>query len=349
MIKTAIAGLGAIAKNVHLPLIRHQSELEIIAVNSSDSDKAATLLAGIPCFSNYQSLLQESDAELIVITTPNCTHFEMTLAALNAGKHVVVEKPVTTSPKEIEQLMAVAKKNNKWVIPFHNRRWDGDYLTVKKLLDEDSLGNIKLFESRFDRYRPELSDKWKEQAGQNSGLWFDIAPHLLDQAFELFGLPSAITARLLCTRENSQEVDYFNTQLHYPNKEIVIGASNFCAGPVRRFYIEGTKATFVKEQLDPQAEQLENKVQPNHQNYGIEEERLFGQRYDRQQNHQNCSAIETVQGSYPTFYQAVADCLTSRQAPPVNLEAALNVARFLQLGLLSQEQNKTVRVRQYRD
>lgn len=349
-IKTAIVGLGGAAQNIHLPLIEHLAELEITAVCSSNVEKANALFGArigknIRYFSDYQALLKDAEVELIILLTPNNTHYQMTLDALHNGKDVVVEKPVSVDARDIEDLIVTSKKTHCQIFPFHNRRWDGDYLTVKNLLDSKTLGDIKLFESNFDRFRPVVSDKWKEQGGNESGLWYDIGPHLLDQTFDLFGTPAAMTTRLLAMREGSEAVDYFRAQLHYPDKEVILGASNFCFGPVRRFYQEGSQGTYVKHYLDIQNSHLESGKMPGDEGYGIEPESHFGQHYKNGSG----SSLATEQGDYPGFYRSVAHSILCSSIPPVELEAALLVAKFLQLGVLSQEQKKTMWVRQCRD
>lgn len=352
MIKTALVGFGGAARNIHLPLLLHQHEMELVAVLSSKPEKVDNALAApengkprVPCFTHYSDLLEKSDAELVVIATPNHMHYPMAMEALRAGKHVVVEKPVSTKPAEIRALKDVALQQNKHLFPFHIRRWDSDFLTVRELLASQCLGSVKLFESRFDRFRPEVSLKWKEQAGAQTGFWFDIGPHLLDQALQLFGTPLAVTARLLNTRENANTTDYFNVQLHYEEQEVILAASNHCAGPVRRFYMEGNNGSFNLMGLDPQEQQQSQGIVPGDANYGISADFPTGQLYHATGRQD----VDRCHGNWPGFYQAVADCVLRGEPSPVNIDSAIEVAKFLQLALMSQEQNKTVYVRQYRD
>lgn len=345
MIKTAIIGFGGAAKNFHIPLVQNSPDLQLAAVCTSQADSVRQYLGDIPCFSDYNALLQLPDIQLVVIATPNKFHYQMALDAINCGKHLVIEKPVSINAEEVQHLAEMADAKGVKVIPFHNRRWDGDFLTVKKLLEQKELGDIKLFESHFDRFRPNVSDAWKEQPNQNSGVWYDIGPHLLDQVFELFGTPSAITSHLLCQREGSDTVDYFNVKLHYQDYHVIIGASYHCAGPVRRFQIQGSQGTFIKDGIDPQAAQLVTGLSPTAPEYGLDQASPYGHLYKPD----SFSNIATEAGKYQDFYQAVANCILQELPPPVSLDAALKVAKFLQLGVLSQEQNKTIWVRQFRD
>lgn len=345
MIKTALVGFGGAASNIHLPLLKNQPEIQLVAVLSSKPEQVAKLAGDVPCFSNYGDLLAKTEAQLLIITTPNHLHYEMTADALKSGKHVVIEKPMCSQPGEVESLRDLAKQQNLQLFPFHNRRWDGDFMTIQESLQKGLLGDIKVFESRFDRFRPEVSSKWKEQDGQQTGLWFDIGPHLLDQAFELFGTPLAVTARLLTTRPGAGVTDYFNVQLHYQEHEVVLGASNHCAGPVRRFYMEGSNGSVNLMGVDPQEEQQKQGVSCDAMEYGISDDFPHGHFY-------NASGTQTIvknKGNWPGFYQAVTDCLLREKSFPVTVDAAYQVAKFLQLAVLSQEQNKTIWVRQYRN
>lgn len=350
MIKVALIGFGSVAQNLHLPLIRHQSQLQITAVASSKPELVERLVPEAQCFSNYEQLLASSDADLVVITTPNEHHFPIAMQALKASKHVVIEKPVALLQKEVQTLQHEAEEHDVQVFPFHNRRWDGDFQTVAQLIKENRLGDIKLLESHFDRFRPIPKNKWKEHAGPGSGIWFDLGPHLLDQAFVLFGIPEAITASLLNTRPQSNTTDYFHVQLHYKDKEIHLRASNHNAAPVQRFHVQGNSGTFVKYGMDVQEAQLMSGLAISDNSYGLDSEASYGTLYEASASGDvNAHSITTLPGCYPSFYQQVAECIRYDAKPPVGIEAAIEVARFLQLGQLSQEKGKTIKVRQFRE
>ncbi|MCC2605769.1 oxidoreductase [Planctobacterium marinum] len=350
MIKVALIGFGSVAQNLHLPLIRHQSQLQITAVASSKPELVANLVPEARCYANYQQLLADSDADLVVITTPNEFHYPIAMQALKASRHVVIEKPVALLQKEVQAMQHEAEEHDVRLFPFHNRRWDGDFQTVAHLIKEDRLGKVKLFESHFDRFRPEPTDKWKEKAGPGNGIWYDLGPHLLDQTFLLFGIPEAITARLLATRPNSNTTDYFHVQLHYKDKEVHLRASNHNAAPVQRFHVQGNKGTLVKYEMDVQENQLKAGLAITDDSYGIDDEANYGVLYEESDQGLICSQrIATLPGAYPQFYQQVVDSIRYDATPPVSVDAAIEVARFLQLGMLSQEQGKTIKVRQFRE
>jgi predicted dehydrogenase len=162
-------------------------------------------------------LLNDPDIDLVVIATPNDTHFPLAKAALEAGKHVVVDKPFTVTLSQARELESLAKHCGRVLSVFHNRRWDSDFLTVSALINEGQLGEVCYFESHFDRFRPQVRQRWREQAGPGSGIWYDLAPHLLDQAVVLFGLPVSITVDLAQLRPGAQSTDYFHAVLAYPS------------------------------------------------------------------------------------------------------------------------------------
>lgn len=355
MIKTALIGLGSIAQNLHLPLLSNHPEFAVTGVSSSKPELVASLLPEATCFASPEALLASSNADLVVITAPNQFHFSLALQTLKSGRHVVVEKPVALHLKEIQELQREAEQRELKLFPFHNRRWDGDFLTVTQLIAKQQLGDIKRFESNFDRFRPNPKNKWKEQPGPGSGLWLDLGPHLLDQAFYLFGSPDAITARILSTRDNSVVDDYFNVQLHYRDKEVLLSASNYNAAPVKRFDIQGTQGTFVKYGMDVQEKQLQAGLAIDHQDYGKDLTENYGTLYaHHKQQHPGSdsmadAAVPTQRGNYIDFYNQVANTIRFDASAPVSINAAAEVARFLQLGLLSQKQDKTIKVRQYRE
>ncbi|MCE7613976.1 Gfo/Idh/MocA family oxidoreductase, partial [Vibrio fluvialis] len=194
-VKTAVIGYGYSAKTFHLPFINALPELTLSAISSSQQAAVAADWPNAQWFGDANDLLDNSDAELVIITAPNDVHYPLAKRALQNGKHVIVEKPFVTRIEDGEELIALAAEKGLTLSVFHNRRWDGDFLTLQKLMEEGRLGDIKLFESHFDRYRPEIRQRWRELAQDGGGILFDLAPHLLDQALALFGLPQAINAQ----------------------------------------------------------------------------------------------------------------------------------------------------------
>ncbi|EDM65743.1 predicted dehydrogenase, partial [Moritella sp. PE36] len=261
-IKTAVIGYGFSAKTFHIPFISSLAEFELSAISSS---QIAAVTADWPMAKYYLSaddLLKNSDAELVIITAPNDVHFQLAKTALEQNKHVIIEKPFVTNVADGEELIALAAEKGLILSVYNNRRWDGDFLTVKKLIEEGSLGEIKCFESHFDRFRPEVRQRWREQSATGGGILFDLGPHLIDQTLQLFGVPDAITAQCLIMREGSTNIDYFNLVLHYPDKVATLHSDLYSAGPNKRFSVKGDKGSYEKQGLDPQEDRLKAGVLP---------------------------------------------------------------------------------------
>jgi len=239
MIKTAIVGFGYSAQTFHLPFLKAHPDFELTGVCTRRPEAVSEQLSGFLVGSDLNQLLADERIALVVITLPNQFHYKAAKACLEAGKHVVLEKPMTTSVGEAEVLIKLARSQNRLLTVFHNRRWDGDFLTVKALLQEQRLGPLHYFSSQFDRFRPQVRQRWKEADEPGGGVWYDLGPHLVDQALELFGPPGGAEGSIRRLRPGSPGVDYFHVTLHYPALEVVLQSSPYCAGPVPRFTLQG--------------------------------------------------------------------------------------------------------------
>lgn len=254
-IRVGLIGYGYASKTFHAPLIAGTPGMALAAVSSSDAAKVHADWPSVPVVSEPKHLFNDPNIDLIVIPTPNDTHFPLAKAALEAGKHVVVDKPFTVTLSQARELDALAKSLGRLLSVFHNRRWDSDFLTVKRLLSEGTLGEI-LFLSRtltaFARRYETLA-----RAGRSrSGIWYDLAPHLLDQAVNLFGLPVSMTVDLAQLRPGAQTTDYFHAVLSYPQRRIVLHGTMVAAAESARYIIHGTRGSYVKFGLDPQEDRL---------------------------------------------------------------------------------------------
>jgi scyllo-inositol 2-dehydrogenase (NADP+) len=340
MIKVGVIGYGYSAKTFHIPLIETSEYLELVAINSSQKELVREQHPNIAIFDTAQALITSANLELIVITAPNNVHYSLAKLCLEYGINVVIEKPMVTTSVEAHELVDLAKEQVLLLSFFHNRRWDGDFLTVKKLLKNNQLGDIRYFESHYDRFRPTVRQRWREQAGKGSGIWFDLGSHLVDQAINIFGLPEALTARCLPLRAGSQTTDYFHVQLHYENLEVVLHASSFSAAPNMRFRIEGTKGSFIKYGFDPQEEQLKKGISPISSLYGVENEENYGHLYTEFSS----AAIETQQGCYNQYYLEIAQAIKLAGCNPVNPADAVGVLKILELAEISSENGKKMMI-----
>jgi scyllo-inositol 2-dehydrogenase (NADP+) len=339
MIKTAVIGFGLSARVFHLPLIASDNHFELVAVSTSRQDEARTQWPGVEIFATSEALIEKAAADLVVVTAPNTAHFPLAKAALAAGRHVVLEKPLVPTLAEGEQLRALAQESGRLLVPFHNRRWDGDFLTVRKLIREGRLGTLRWFKAHYERFRPQIQDRWREQPGPGTGLWFDWGPHLIDQTLCLFGPPRSVTARCLTLREGSQATDNFHVLLHYPDHEVIFHGNSFAAGPNLRFALQGTEGSFVKYGLDPQEDRLKAGARPDRRNWAAETPDAYGTLYTAA----GSEVIPTETGGYQHFYTQLAKAITEGAPVPVQLADALTGIALIELAEESSRQERTLK------
>lgn len=339
-IKTGIVGFGFSAKTFHIPFITNSNEFEFCAISTRQTDELKQHWPNVTSYSTAQALMTESDVELIIITAPNDVHFELAKLALEHDKHVVLEKPFVTKVADGETLIELAEQKNRVLSVYHNRRWDGDFLTVKALIEENKLGNLKCFNSHFDRFRPEVRQRWREQASDGGGILYDLGPHLIDQVLELFGLPDAITAHCKIMRKNSNNIDFFDLLLHYPTHLVNLHADLFSAGTNRRFTLMGDKGSFEKVGLDPQEARLIKGIQPSSADWAAEEPSQFGIFYDATSS----LTIPTLTGGYQHYYQQLASAICDQGIVPVSARSALQNIQLIELAMISSETGKTIPV-----
>lgn len=339
-VKTAIIGYGFSAKTFHLPFVQTLPELELCAVSSSQQ---AAVLADFPqaeWYGDAYQMLDQSDAELVIITAPNDVHFPLAKHALSRGKHVIVEKPFVTRKEDGEALIQLAERQGLVLSVFHNRRWDGDFLTVKKLIETGQLGEVKLFESHFDRYRPEVRQRWRELAQEGGGILYDLAPHLLDQTLALFDLPQAITAQCRIMRPEGKTIDYFNLILHYPNHLVHLHSNLYSPEPNVRFRVLGSAAKYEKYGLDPQEDYLKQGVIPTNAEWAREASHKHGHLYCQE----GATQIATELGGYQHYFVGVANAIRLGTENPVSAQQALENIALIELALESSRIGQTLPV-----
>ncbi|MBI3228670.1 MAG: oxidoreductase, partial [Burkholderiales bacterium] len=266
-------GFGLAGSSFHAPVIAAVPGLQLAAVASSQEKLVHSSWPTVRVVSEARQLIEDDSLDLIVIAAPNAVHFELAQAALLAGKHVVVDKPFTVHSSEALELIACANKVNKLLSVYHNRRWDGDFLTLQQLLQEKRLGRITSLESRIDRFRPQVRERWREQAVPGAGLLYDLGPHLIDQALCLFGMPQHIYADLALQRDNAQVVDYLHLVLYYTIDDeeirVVLHAGSLTAAPTPRFALHGDVGSFTKFGMDPQEDALRAGGKPGSPHWGV--------------------------------------------------------------------------------
>ena len=339
-IKTAIIGYGFSATTFHLPFILSQEPFRFTAVSTSKGAQVKDRHPQVEVYAEAETLLTESDADLVIITAPNDVHFPLAKLALQQGKHVVLEKPFVTRVEQGEELIALAEKQGLVLSVYHNRRWDGDFLTVQKLIADGRLGPVRYFESHFDRFRPEVRKRWRESAVDGGGILFDLGPHLLDQALQLFGPPTAITARVHTLRTRAEIDDFFHITLHYPERLAILRSSPFCAAPNLRFEVQGEAGSYVKHGLDPQEARLKEGKLPLTSDWAQEAPTDYGQLHTAD----GSVPVATETGGYQHYFTQLADAILHGGEVPVSAEQALCNIRLIQLALESSARGQTLPV-----
>lgn len=340
-IRTALVGFGYAGCTLHAPLIEACPELELVAVQTS---RGAAALAGGPAIRiehTPESLFQAGDIDLVVIATPNDTHAPLARAALLAGKHVVVDKPFTTTLTEARELAALARQQGKLLSVFQNRRWDADFLSLRDLLDKGTLGRIVHIESHFDRYRPVVRQRWREAPGAGTGLWFDLGPHLVDQALQLFGLPESVSADFAIQRDGAQVDDYFHVQLRYPDRRVILHGSTLMSGGTPRFTVHGTLGSYTKFGLDTQEDMLKQGRKPGQPGWGADP--VAGTLYLPAGETVRISQMDNLCGDYRHYYTAVAAAIAAGSPNPVPAEEAIATMAIIELALQSHAQGRVLR------
>lgn len=329
-IRTAIIGYGLAGRTFHAPLIQATDGLDLVAVSTSRADQVPGRIDVGPA----EALIADPAIDLIVVASPNETHFPLADAAIASGKHVVVDKPMCVSAAEAETLIEAARRSGRLLIPFHNRRWDSDFLTVRKMMASGVLGSVKLFEAHWDRFRPEVAERWRERPTRGAGLLYDLGPHLIDQAMLLFGAPKAVTADLATQRDGAQVDDYLAVTLHYGASRVVLSASSLIADPRPRFSIHGTSGSFVMFGLDPQEGQLRASGDVLAPDFGLDPS-LHGEltAADR-----SSTRVPSERGEWPSFYRGVVAAIAGGAPPPVVPEDALMGLRIIEAARHSADQ-----------
>jgi len=341
-INVGLVGFGLAGRVFHAPVIQSVPNLKLRKVVERHSEHSRQKYPAVQVVRDAVELFADPAIDLVVITTPNDSHFDLTRKALLAHKHVVVEKPFTNTSREAQELISLAREQNRILSAFQNRRWDGDFLTVKQILDGKLLGRLVEYESHFDRFRNVRQPTWREEAGPGRGILFDLGSHLIDQAQVLFGLPQLITADIRVQRDGSQIADNFELILHYDNLKVTLKAGMLVreAGP--RFVLHGTTGSFVKYGLDPQEDDLKAGLTPAAPHWGEEPRERWGKLNTTIAGSHFEGQIETMPGRYQAYYQNIGDAIRGEAELAVKPEEAMNTIRIIELAMHSAKEKCTV-------
>jgi scyllo-inositol 2-dehydrogenase (NADP+) len=333
MIEVGLIGFGLAGRAFHAPVIRAVPGLHLAAILQRSGNEAAENYPDVRIVRNLDELLAIQEIRLVVIATPNDTHYSLARQCLMAGRDVVVDKPFMPTLDEARSLVQLAKETGRLLTVYQNRRYDGDFQAIRQLVAEGTLGRIVRFETNYDRYRPQLKPgAWRETQRPGSGILFDIAPHLIDHALVLFGLPEAVTADVRIERENAVADDAFDILFHYPGSlRAVLRSSILAAAPRPRFVLLGTKGSFVKQTFDPQETNLRRGYIPTDTAWGAEPQENWGVLTLPAGDGFTQRRIPSAACDYRDFYVNVRDSLLGSAKLAVTPEWSLNVMRLLEL------------------
>jgi scyllo-inositol 2-dehydrogenase (NADP+) len=336
-IGVGLVGFGMASRVFHVPIIRSVPELSLKAIVSSQTADIGRLVPEAKAYADIDSLLSDPTIELVVIATPTNTHFDLARQSLDAGQHVIVEKPFTTTCAQANELIDLANRHGKILTVFQNRRWDGDFLTVKRLLAEGMLGRLVEYESHFDRFRNQPRLNWRETEVAGGGILFDLGSHLIDQSLVLFGLPLMIAADVRTQRDFGKSDDNFELILDYDRLKVTLKSGMLVREQSPHFILHGTTGSFVKYGLDPQEEALKRGLTPTDSNWGEEPAEQWGRLLAQFGELNFDGRVETIAGCYPAYYRNVVDAIRGRAELVVKPEQAKNVIRIIELAIESNQ------------
>ena len=341
-IKTGVAAFGMSGSVFHAPFLDLHEGFELCTVVERSKNRLRQHYPYVKTVRSFDELLADPELELIVVNTPHPTHYEYCKAALLAGKNVVVEKLFVFDPAQGEELKALAEKQGALLTVYQNRRWDSDFLTVRKVLDSGLLGRVVEFYSAYQRYRPVNPTTWKEKAEGRTGVTYDLGSHIVDQIVQLFGRPQGVWATVGKMRDGGQIDDYFNMRLIYPDVQVTARAGFVMREETSRFTIHGTAGSFVKYGLDVQEEALKRGEKPGSPGWGAEPESQWGVLNTEANGVHFRGKVESVPGNYMAYYDAVYETLRHGAAPTVGLDGVLDTLRVLDAAFRSSETRQVV-------
>ncbi|MDP4186026.1 MAG: oxidoreductase [Bacteroidota bacterium] len=342
IVKVGLSAYGMSGKIFHAPFIQAIDGFEITHILERSKNQSAEDFPNATIVRSFEELIKSS-VDLVIVNTPDYLHFPMAKAALEAGKHVVIEKPFTVYSSEAEELIKLAKEKNKILTVYQNRRLDNGFLTIQKILNKNLLGSIVEYEARFDRYKDHIpTESWKEKSQERNGLLFNLGSHLVDQALVLFGKPEAITAKLSQIRPGSQTDDYVHIRMDYSNMTVLLRASYLAREAGATYAIHGTQGSYVKYGIDPQEEQLKMGYKPNKADWGKDTEDNWGILNTTINGKPFREKIETEAGSYLAFYENLFNAVTQNEKLMVLPEESLEVIRILEAAIESNLLKKSI-------
>lgn len=340
-IKVGLVGYGMAGRVFHAPLIRATPALDLAAIVTSRTEEVTALDPAFRCVARVDDLLSDPAIDLVVIATPSATHAPLAARALRAGKHVVVDKPFALSFTEAHSLAALSQETGRRLTVFHNRRLDSDFLSIRAAIEDGIIGRVTHFESHFDRFRPQVRDRWREDGSAGSGVWLDLGPHLVDQALTLFGRPDAVSADIIALRRGSVADDWAHVVLRYAGLRVVLHASlnapGGCDGGAPRFIVHGERGTLIKRLSDPQETQLIAGLRPGEAGWGVDPDPLEWRDADGR-----IFMRSAATGRQEQFYAQMAHALATGGALPVPLEDAMATQEIMDAARSASREDRAI-------
>jgi len=345
-LNVGLIGYGFAGRTFHAPVITAVPNLKLTKVVERRTAYSKERYPWVEVVKHVEDLYHDDAIDLVVVTTPSTNHYQFVKEALLAGKHVVVEKPFTATSKEADELIELAADKNKVLSVFHNRRWDGDFLTIKQLLEQNLLGELTECEFHWDGYRPEVdTSRWRDGGGLGSGVFYDLGVHFLDQSISLFGMPNTIQADIRIQRKGGITDDYFDVTLGYDDDfKLTIKSSKLVREQGPRYILHGTKGSFIKYGIDPQEAALIAGHTPRDVKWGEEPEELWGKLNTTIGGLQYLGKVRTQPGSYQSYYQNIYDHIVGGEELAVKPEEARLAIRLIELARKSSDEKRVIEI-----
>jgi scyllo-inositol 2-dehydrogenase (NADP+) len=341
-VKAGLIGFGLAGRYFHAPFLR-LAGFEVAAVVSRRRDEIREVLPKADVLATDAELLARKDIDLVVIATPTQAHFAQARAALEAGKHVVVDKPVTVTSTEARSLAQLARERKRVLSVFQNRRWDADFLTLRKLLNENRLGEINGYHARWDRFQPGPSASWRNEPDPASGMVYDLGSHLIDQVLVLFGKPDWLQADVFTQREGARTEDGFEILMGKGTLRITLGVSYLASDGGWRYRVHGSKASFLKAELDPQEDQSRSGMQPEDPQFGVEDRSVWGKLVDGATG--KSETIPSERGCWAEYYHQVRRSIVEGAPVPVTADEAAEIIEIIEAVYRSAREGRRIALR----
>lgn len=342
-IKVGLAAYGLSGRVFHAPLLHAHAGFQLHSIMQRNRRDALEKYPAVVLVKSFEELLAQPDVALLIINTPEYLHYEMARKALEAGKHIVVEKAFTTTTEEGRELIALAREKGKMLSVFQNSRWHGDFLTIQKVMASGMLGQVVDFEAHYDRFRNAVDEgNWKEEAQPGTGVLYNLGSHMIDQALVLFGWPKAVQADIRIQRPGGKVADNFTLELFYAQTKVTLKSSYLVreAGP--RYVLHGVNGSFVKYGGDPQEAMLKLGMSPLDAAYGRESPDYWGRLNTEWHGLHFSGEIETLPGSYMGYYDSIYAALRGGESPAVKAEEALQVIAIIEAAVRSHSDGRKI-------